>query len=52
VDSGSAVLRYSFPYPLMAGALSTGALTIGNESEPLTGAAPPVVPGGVQFLCR
>jgi hypothetical protein len=52
VDTGSAVLRYSFPYPLLAGATSMAALTIGNESESLIGAAPPVLPDGAQFLCR
>ena len=52
VDTGSAVLRYSFPYPATADAVSTGAVTIENTSQPLTGAAPPVLPDGVQFLCR
>lgn len=52
VDAGSAVLRYSFPYPPPADAMSTGTLTIGNESEPLTGASPPVLPDGVHFFCR
>jgi hypothetical protein len=52
VDTGSAVLRYSFPYPPSAGGMSTGALTIGSESAPLSGAAPPLLPDGAQFLCR
>ncbi|MEO6603201.1 MAG: hypothetical protein ABIQ16_25175 [Polyangiaceae bacterium] len=51
-DTGSAVLSYSFPFPPTADALSTGALMIGNESEPLIGAAPPVLPDGAQFFCR
>ena len=52
VDTGSAVLRYSFPYPQQGDVMSTGALTIGNQSEPVIGAVPPVLPEGVQFFCR